>query len=346
MLDLRIAREAQPDLPLPEYDQYPGGRNRLGWHVQSAIDTHTRRFGSAPRGMWPAEGAISEGFLQTLADAGIEWTASGEGVLAHSLSRTTREMPPRESYLYRSYRFGGPDRQINCLFRDDKLSDLVGFEYSKWHGRDAVSHLIGELDRIRLEAADGETPLVSIMLDGENAWESYPYNGYYFLDEFYEAVEQHPSIRTVTGADRSDGLKTLPDAARDSSAPMLEQVVAGSWVYGNLATWIGAPEKNLAWNLLCAAKQSYDLVMASGRLSAEDAALARRQLAAAEGSDWFWWFGDYNPQESVDSFDQMFRRTLAQLYSTLQLPVPDRLNRPISVAGGRAELGGTMRRAS
>jgi alpha-amylase/alpha-mannosidase (GH57 family) len=346
MLDLRSAREAQPDLPLPEFDQYPGWRGRLGWHIQSAIDTHTRRFGAPPRGMWPAEGAISASFLQTLADAGIEWAASGEAVLAHSLSRANSQLPPRESYLYRGYRTGARERQITCLFRDDRLSDMIGFEYSKWHGRDAVSHLMGELDRIRLEAAEGETPLVSIMLDGENAWESYPYNGYYFLDEFYEAVEQHASIRTVTGADCVDALKALPTGSLEAGAPKLDEIVAGSWVYGNLSTWIGAPEKNLAWNLLCSAKQSYDLVIASGRLSAEETALAQKQLAACEGSDWFWWFGDYNPQESVDSFDLMFRTMLSRLYATLHLPAPDRLRRPISVGGGRAELGGAMRRAS
>lgn len=346
MLDLGSARQAQPDLPLPEVDQYPGGRGRLGWHIQSAVDTHTRRFGAAPRGIWPAEGAISLDFLKTLANAGIEWAASGEGVLAHSLSRTHSPLPPREQYLYRAYRVGGAGKQITCVFRDDKLSDLIGFEYSSWHGRDAVAHLMGELDAIRQQAPEGETPLVAIMLDGENAWESYPYNGYYFLDEFYAAVEAHPSIRAVTGADHVAELSALPENERNLRQPPLAEIVAGSWVYGNLATWIGAPEKNLAWNLLCSAKLSYDLVIASGRLSAEETALAQKQLAACEGSDWFWWFGDYNLQESVDSFDQLYRSKLTQLYNTLRLPAPDRLKRPISTSGVHGEHTGAMRRAS
>jgi alpha-amylase/alpha-mannosidase (GH57 family) len=117
-------------------------------------------------------------------------------------------------------------------------------------------------------------------------------------------------------------------------------------VYGNLATWIGSPDKNLAWNLLCTAKQGYDLVTASGRLSAEEAETARKQLAACEGSDWFWWFGDYNPSDSVVSFDRIYRHRLSELYKTLHLPVPERLARPISKGGGQPEMAGAMRRAS
>ncbi len=345
MLDLRTARQAQPDLPLPDVDQYPGGRGRLDWHIRSAIDTHARRFGAPPHGMWPAEGAISGDFLQALAGAGIGWAASGEAVLANCLARTGGPSRPRERYLYRAYR-AGASQSIYTFFRDDRLSDMIGFEYSKWHGRDAVAHLVAELDAIRRQAPADETPLVAIMLDGENAWEFYPYNGYYFLDEFYEAIEQHAHIRPVTAAEHVTRINALAEQARETAAPALLDVVAGSWVYGNLSTWIGAPEKNLAWSLLCSAKQSFDLVMASGRLTDAEAAQARTLLAACEGSDWFWWFGDYNPQESVDSFDQLFRIKLGQLYQLLRLPPPERLRRPISVGGGRAELGGAMRRAS
>ncbi|MGH8678736.1 MAG: hypothetical protein ACREUQ_10345, partial [Burkholderiales bacterium] len=346
MLDLRSARQAQPGIILPEVEQYCGGRSRLAWHIQSALASHAQRFGAPARGMWPAEGAISTDFLQTLAVAGMQWAASGEGVLVNTLSRTAKDLPPRNQYLYRPYRIGTPGHQIVCFFRDDKLSDAVGFEYAKWHGRDAVAHLIGELDRIRLHADAGDTPVVSIILDGENAWEFYPYNGYYFLHELYEALEQHSAIRTWTCSGYLDMLNALPEADREQRLRDLPEVVAGSWVYGNFATWIGSPEKNLAWNLLCSVKQRYDLVMASDRLTPEEQALAQRLLAACEGSDWFWWFGDYNPQNAVASFDQLFRGKLAQLYKTLHLPVPDQLGRPISTGGGHAEMGGSMRRAS
>ena len=100
---------------------------------------------------------------------------------------------------------------------------------------------------------------------------------------------------------------------------------AGSWVYGNLPTWIGSEPKNRAWDLLASAKQSYNLVMASGRLNEADMQAATTQLAICEGSDWYWWFGDYNPPEAVVVFDRLFRANLANLYRLLQLPPPAQL---------------------
>ena len=345
LLDLRAGREAQPDAPLPGADHYPAGRSRLRWHVEQAISTHAARFGAAPRGMWPSEGAISTDSLRLLGDAGLQWAASGEGVLANSLRRHA-ELPPRDEYLFRPYQVGGEGAPgIVCLFRDDRLSDLIGFEYSRWHGRDAVAHFLAELHAIRNRAAEGTVPLVSVMLDGENAWENYPYNGYYFLDELYQALEADPDIRTWTPSAYLAMLASLPEQQRMRRTGRLTSVVSGSWVYGNLATWIGSHDKNLAWDLLCTTKQGYDMVAAAGRLSAQDAASASMQLAACEGSDWFWWFGDYNAGNSVASFDRLFRMKLAQLHRTLRLPVPEQLNRPISQGGGPGQAGGAMRRA-
>jgi alpha-amylase/alpha-mannosidase (GH57 family) len=116
-------------------------------------------------------------------------------------------------------------------------------------------------------------------------------------------------------------------------------------VYGTLSTWIGDTDKNRAWDLLCAAKQAYDLVTAGIRLSTEEKAAAARQLAICESSDWFWWFGDYNPAQAVASFDGLFRRNLASLYQLLKLTPPDALAGAISRGSHTAE-GGAMRRAT
>jgi alpha-amylase/alpha-mannosidase (GH57 family) len=138
------------------------------------------------------------------------------------------------------------------------------------------------------------------------------------------------------------------DAARAHSAKpgRLPSLVAGSWVYGTFSTWIGSPDKNRAWDLLCAAKASFDEVMASGSLSLEERTAAERQLAVCEGSDWFWWFGDYNPAQSVASFDRLYREHLGNLYRLLKLPIPQTLAEPISAGHGHPEAGGAMRRAS
>jgi len=337
MLDFSSAREALPSIEIPD-KPYPGGRGRVARHIDSALASHARRFGRAPAGVWPAEGAVSGPLMEMLGDRGVRWTATSETVLANSfrVSHPAEPLPERCSYLYRPYRVRAGNGAITCFFRDERLSDLIGFEYSKWFGKDAALHFMHYLDDIRRRApAADPPPLVSVILDGENAWEYYPYNGYYFLSDLYGELQTHPAIRTTTFG---EALATHP-------AVELPKLVAGSWVYGTFSTWVGAPDKNEAWRMLEDAKRDFDLVTQSGRLAPEESEAAERQLADCEGSDWFWWFGDYNPQHSVESFDRLFRNKLSHLYRVLRLPVPAKLDRPISHGRGEPESGGVMRRA-
>jgi alpha-amylase/alpha-mannosidase (GH57 family) len=346
LLDFACAREAEPNAQLPGSSHYPGGRARVEAHLEAALASHARRFGAAARGLWPAEGAVSEGLLRLLVGKSLTWAASGERVLANSLAAAGRGAEPRSHYLYRPYRLEtAPD--LLLFFRDDDLSDRIGFEYRHWHGSDAAANFIGELERIAAQAPQQERPLVSVILDGENAWEHYPYNAYYFLHELYRALESHAYIRPTTYAAFLRGSPGGADAgAPPAAARKLERLVAGSWVFGNFSTWIGSADKNRAWDLLCAAKQSYDLVRASGRLDAGRSAAAARQLADCEGSDWFWWFGDYNSSAAVASFDRLYRAKLAYLYRLIGLPAPAALAEPISHGHGAPEGGGSMRRGS
>lgn len=344
LMDLKSARDAIPDCPLPEAQCYPGGVERMQFHIDSALNAHRARFGRAPAGMWPAEGAVSHASLSQLAAKGLRWAATGEGVLVNSLRKGAQALPDRADYLYRPYRVGG-ETSLQCFFRDDHLSDLIGFEYSKWYARDAVTNFVRELEGILTRAPATENPVVSVILDGENAWEYYPYNGYYFLSELYEALAAHTDIRMTTFEGYLNAVAAGTEGG--AAAPELSQIVTGSWVFGNLSTWIGDREKNRAWDLLCAAKQSYDLVMASGRLSEQEGQAASKQLADCESSDWFWWFGDYNPAHSVATFDFLFRSNLMHLYQHLQLPIPPALEHPISHGGSaNVEAGGAMRRGS
>ena len=345
LIDLKSARDALPDIHLPEAPAYPGGVERMHFHIDSAITSHRARFGRSPVGMWPAEGAVSHSALLQMAKHGLRWAATGEGVLANSLRQSAGDLPNRSDYLYRPYRVQTEQEQIHCFFRDDHLSDLVGFEYGKWYGRDAVTNFVHELEAIYQRTPQSESPVVSVILDGENAWEYYPYNGYYFLSELYEALAEHPTIRMTTFGDYLE--RCSAEGSACALAGTLPQVVAGSWVYGSFSTWIGDHAKNHAWDLLCAAKQSYDLVMGSDRLSEQERVAASKQLADCEGSDWFWWFGDYNPTHSVAMFDALFRSNLRNLYQHLHLPAPPVLDQPISHGVSRAvEAGGTMRRGS
>lgn len=338
LIDFKVAHESVPDAPLPFAASYPGGHNRVSRQIDEAQESHARRFGASPSGMWPAEGAVSDAFVQHIAQAGCGWIASGEGVLRNSLLAASME---QHRAAYRPWTLASAPG-LTLFFRDERLSDLIGFDYAKWHGKDAAAHFVNELEGIVRATPTGEKSIVGIILDGENAWEHYPYNAYYFFEDLYGMLADHPAIRTRSYSDLSGDTE---------SAGQLPKLVAGSWVYGSLSTWIGDEQKNRAWDLLCTAKESYDRVLASGRLSGEESARVASQLAICESSDWFWWFGDYNPAEAVANFDRLFRHNLVQLYSLLKLEPPKQLEQAISsgIAGGPGvESGETyaMRRAS
>lgn len=330
LLDLSCARQTQPELPLPSATAYPGGRSRVLAHIDAAVDSHEARFGVRPGGLWPAEGAVSDDFVRLCAGRGCRWVASSESVLANSVHRHGTDFAAqRARHLYRPWQLAGLDG-TTLFFRDERLSDLIGFEYARWYGSDAVQHFVGELEAIAAAAPANERPLVCVILDGENAWEHYPYNGYYFLDHLYAALATHPTIRVTTFADLVD--RSVPRAK-------LAALVPGSWVHGTLSTWIGHPDKNRAWDLLCAAKRSYDLALSGGRLDAAACAQAESRLRRCESSDWFWWFGSSNSHSTIEVFDRLFRSNLGQLYRRLGLPAPASLAMPIARASstGQAE---------
>ncbi len=187
------------------------------------------------------------------------------------------------------------------------------------------------------ETPTDRDPVVTIILDGENAWEYYPYNGFYFLDSLYDMLAVHPDIEPTTFADLSAQLNP-------KSLPVLQQVAAGSWVYGSLTTWIGDRDKNHAWDLLVSAKLAYDAQVPYLSPEARDRASA--QLRVCESSDWFWWFGDYNNADSVRLFDRLYRLNLESLYRLLGLPSPDNLKISLSQGTRVADAGGTMRRTA
>ena len=364
LLDFQTARDAVPNMPLPQCPSYPGGAERAQWHVRESLRVFKRVFGSDPSGCWPSEGAISRGTLELLDQAGFKWAATSASVLQGALARGDPKAARDASAYNRPYRL--PGGNMVEFFRDDTLSDLIGFTYATWHGDDAAQNLVNELAHLarqygesaaRIHNAAGATPdasqretggasadahagrpchAVLIALDGENAWEHYPFNGYYFLRALYSLLAAHPLLELTTLADCvARGLEPRP----------LQNVMAGSWVHGTLATWMGDAAKNRAWDLLCEAKVAFDGVVASGALDPAQRTVVERQLALCESSDWFWWFGDYNPADAVSQFDSLYRRQLVVLYRLLGLPPPESLAQPISVGRGNPEHGGVMRRA-
>ncbi len=333
LFDFHAARESVPGSPLPQHSHYPGGRERAEWHVAESIRVFTRFFGTRPRGCWPSEGAISHPSLELLDRFGFQWAATSSNVLRACLSASAGDVDDPRAY---NRPYSPPGLKINCFFREDTLSDLIGFSYATWHGDDAAQNFAHQLAALAKQHAASGKHAVLIALDGENAWEHYPFNGYYFLRALYAALADHPSLELTTLSDCvARGLDPVP----------LTRVVAGSWVHGTLATWMGDPSKNAAWDLLCEAKIAFDEVLSRGTLDATRRAAAERQLALCESSDWFWWFGDYNPHDAVSQFDRLYRRQLVTLYRLLDLPPPEALSQPVSVGHGAPEHGGTMRRA-
>ena len=362
LLDFKSTLDAMPSADLPSNTQYNGGEARAISHIKLAHASHQRRFGHKPTGMWPAEGAISKPALMLMAQQGVQWAASGEGVLTNSLhkSNPVKALVSRHEYLYKPYKVTDGKDEIVCFFRDDRLSDKIGFEYAKMHSADAVRDFVQELEHIHATYQKPENPVVSVILDGENAWEYYPYNGYYFLTELYQALANHPNIEMVTQSEICQAIKSpaLTKSSEQSEYKVfcgnLPEIAAGSWVYGSFSTWIGSKDKNRGWDLLCEVKKVYDKVLKKGDLNAKEQKHCEDQLAVCEGSDWFWWLGDYNSATSVNSFDRLYRRNLSNLYVLLKQPIPIELLNPINLEvlaqlgqdslSSSAKHSGTMKR--
>jgi len=334
--DMRAGTESEPTAPQPSAEQYPDGEERVRWHIDHGRAVFRRLFGRAPAGCWPSEGAVSRATCELLDDLGFGWAASGQQVLRNSLNSAHQEVHcPHQSYAL-------ADQSLRLFFRDDGLSDRIGFDYQNWHADDAVGDLVHHLISIGDACAHlgVEAPLVPIILDGENAWEHYPDNGFWLLDGLYKRLSTHPRIEMMTFADY---------LGRGPAPLALRSLVAGSWVYGSLSTWVGEPAKNRAWDRLVEARQAYVDAEAADGWDAQTRDRNAQQLAVCEGSDWFWWFDDDSPADAVRDFDRLFRLQLVRLYELIGRPIPETLDEPICIPvpdDGRVKTGGTMRRGT
>ena len=326
---LQGAREAWPESPLPSSPEYPGGRSRVAAHLDSAGTSHAARFGTPPAGMWPAEGALSAAFLNQIGNAGFAWTASSHGVLRHSAGNAASTSVAWQAPA-------GTPGDITLFFRNEHLSDLIGFEYANWHGRDAAQHFMGELQAVH---AGGRQQPDHCLPRRRERLGVLPVQRLVLLFRPLRRAREEP------GDPHRDAAPRQP-REHHGRRQRLPRLTAGSWVYGTLSTWLGHTDKNRAWDLLCEVKQSVDRALESGRLTPAERAAVLHRLAVCESSDWFWWLGDYNSPQSVASFDSLFRDNLRSLYRLLQLPAPASLDHPISHGAGSPESGGTMRRAT
>jgi alpha-amylase/alpha-mannosidase (GH57 family) len=299
------ATEANPGTRLPwARVEAPEEAER---QVDEGLDFFRRTFGRAPEGMWPAEGAVSERAVQILGSRGVKWICTDEEILRRSLGGSMTQ-----SERLRPHSFGG----VTIFFRDHFLSDQLGFVYSRWPRDKAIKAFLQEL-RHRAEAVDDPRSIVVVALDGENAWEHYPCGGYPFLDELYHAVSESGVAEPVTF---SDYLR------RHGPGEPLEQLATGSWIDGNLNTWIGDPVKNRAWSYLA---ETLQVARDVDSIAPDRTAEVRRLMMRAEASDWFWWFGAGHSSIHEREFDFLFRQNLRAIHEAMGLRPPEHLDRPV-----------------
>jgi alpha-amylase/alpha-mannosidase (GH57 family) len=324
LCDSDAARRAMPQASLPPRFQFPEDARE---QVKRALDFAQSRLGVRPKGMWPAEGSVSPEAMEVFAAEGVEYVCSDEEVLLRSLPQGT----PRGAALGRTYAVdAGAGRSVKMLFRDRGLSDLLGFTYSRSAPNLAVADFLGHLGRIADAAPQGEIPVVGVILDGENPWEHYPDSGRDFLRTLYGALDaREGDIEPVTLAEAF---------AKSPPKQRIERIHSGSWIEANYRIWISHPEDNLGWDLLGKARRLLADKQAKG-FDADKCRQARDALLVAEGSDWFWWYGDDFTTESAAEFDALFRGYVARAFMLLDEPAPERLNQPIARRARQAADG-------
>jgi len=324
--DTNAGAASTPGLPLPQnrFRHPEDAREQLS----RALDFHQQIFGVQPKGIWPSEGSVSEEVIAIAHSLGIRWMATDEGVLGRStgafFSRDGGGRLPGNlaEQLYNIHRFEKNATEMHLVFRDHTISDLIGFVYSGMPPADAARHLLGNIkEAAKPVLAKGRDAVVSIILDGENAWEYYPKSGREFLRRFYDGLQRDPGVEAVT---ISEAIERHKDFGK------LPSLTPGSWINANFNVWIGAPEDNRAWDYLSQAREFY----AQNAAKASDAQrkLAFDEILISEGSDWNWWYGPEHHSANDRDFDELYRKHLSNVYQALGAVPPDSLAQPITGA--------------
>ncbi|MBI4778638.1 glycoside hydrolase, partial [Candidatus Desantisbacteria bacterium] len=283
--------------------------------IKKAVDCYQHYLGCNPRGMWPSEGSVCNDIIPLVADNGINWLATDEWILYHTLGMDRYSA----HLLYKPYNLNIKGQQVSVIFRDRALSDTIGFTYGKWNTYDAVSDFITRLHHIRDMLPKKRNHLVCIAMDGENAWEYYSKDGWEFLEYLYTCLSNDKTIRCVT---ISEYLKENPPQE------ILNDIHPGSWIDSNFRIWIGDQEENMAWDYLYEAREA--LVKFEKEHGPSDKTqTAWEYIYIAEGSDWFWWYGDKHYSPNANIFDSLFRGYLEGVYNILGLSIPEGIKKPI-----------------
>ena len=314
--DTDLAKIATPNVTLPsERFSYP---EDAAAQVSKASVFYDEKFHRKPEGMWPGEGAVAQEIIDIVASHGFKWMATDMDNLALSIGKTN--LTDDEKFtIYRGTQNGV---SLGLVFRDTGLSNDIGFKFARLDPVEAANNFVKNLSNIQRDLASSDKDhIVVVILDGENPWQNYQNDGKDFLRAFYSQLVKAKWVKTTT---ISEFLKTHPL----ETLPTVEKLLAGSWDGHSFATWIGEPEEDLAWDDLALARRAFDEWKKTGpdeRVKAQVYEL----LLAAEGSDWFWWYGKDKDSGNDERFDETFRNTLKQAYVLMGKEPPKYLSEPI-----------------
>jgi hypothetical protein len=333
LIDNRSALDALPGAALPGLP--------FSWPADARIQLERGRgvfhdlFGSYPAGLWPSEGSISPAALEMASGTGFRWAATDEILLARafgkSVMRDPEGIPIEPDWFYRPYAAVTKSGSIPVFFRDHHLSDLIGFEYSRWDARDAANNLIYNIKRIydrlssRKSSISENEYVIPIILDGENAWEYFHDSGTEFLNILLSKLEMlRPNIEFITLSRALEEIKEIRE---------LPSIPTGSWIDGTFHIWIGHPEDHAAWEMLSRARTLMEskskIYFKEGKEEPLELQRARDYLMVAEGSDWFWWYGDDHYTPHGPEFDRLFRHNIKAAYKAMGVNPPDSIDIPI-----------------
>ena len=358
--DSDITAVCQPGTPLPGRFHYPDDAEA---QVEKAIRFFKTMFGQKPTGMWPGEGSVAPEIVELLTRHEILWVATDEKILQRSVTKERRVTTP---FAISSLK--NPDDMLAIVFRETDLSDRIGFTYKDMKPEAALENFISRVREFSPLPGQPDC-LLTIILDGENAWEWYRHDndGKMFLNGLYSRLtelQKDGKVVTVTATEYVKGnprRKVKPHPLK--TLPKITRLWPGSWINANFDTWIGEREENTAWEYLRIARE--DLGASGVRKPAIKGPVPRKgtkawyaagaweEMYAAEGSDWFWWYGmDQTTASGDDSpFDQGFITHINTIYDLARKAggiMPKRKFNTIIEPGQKRTSGasGTMTRST
>ncbi len=294
--------------------------------IERAINKYIEIFDKKPQGMWLSEQCVCPKTTELLSKSGFKWSVLDEGILSKSLKREfardfegNLENPYNLTVNYKTKN----KNPLNLLFADSFFANLLNFGYGNYDYKIAANDMYEKIKTIqsKLQNSPHDNHILTIALDGENCWETYLNDGDEFLDTLYGLICSDDSLKTVTVSNFID----------DNQPEILENLKSGSWINRNFDLWIGEGTKNIAWLYLSQAHRTWEEYKnnSKNKNDEEKIKLAYQELLIAQGSDWYWWYGEPNESKNDDVFDYLFRRHLINVYEILELEAPEYLQSPL-----------------